>query len=68
MKLLTLEGNHNLIIWNAKTRSQIGKPIKYSIKCVCFFPNSTKFITTSDHKLAIWDSNTGNIIEKPLKH
>ena len=51
------------IIWDAKTGSMIGKPLKghsNEINCVNFFPDGTRIITGSDDNLAIiWDSISG---------
>ena len=68
--IVTASDDSTAIVWNAKTRVQVGETMKHegSVHSAQFSPGGEYIVTASNDLVTIWDAKTGKQVGETMKH
>ena len=68
--IVTASDDSTAIVWNAKTRVQVGETMKHegSVHSAQFSPGGEYIVTASNDLVTIWDAKTGKQVGETMRH
>ncbi len=57
--LIATSSDNKIILWNSENSEQIGLPINFMPKYMCFSPDGKILVSSNQNSLLVLDSKTG---------